>query len=438
MIDELKKNVETEIRMLREIAIYANREDYVSEYEKSLIEGVIRSLREGMKILNNSIPEILKETVATKNLPTLPNLPKLNKNSKLERVTFNGEERKIEAVLTSKDKTRFLKELSINEVFLKKLKKKRKEKGEKFEEYKAARGYLKLANKYFLARAKLWVNQGYFKPLAVELRRANIDILFETYIAMTLLTTVVSFFVAIIFTAFLFFFNLSISWPIVSLHEMSYLTRLLYIFWVPFVVPILTFGAIYFYPSTEKKSVGGKINQELPFAVIQMSAISGSGIAPLEIFKIIGLSREYPHLRIEIRKVLNQINLYGYDLVTALNNAAKSSPSDHLAELFSGLSTTITSGAHLSEFFEKRAESLLVDYKLEREKYTKLVETFLDIYISIVITAPLIFLLLLVVMSISGLGVSLTTGMLGLLSVLGVALLNAFFLIFLQIKQPVY
>ena len=204
------------------------------------------------------------------------------------------------------------------------------------------------------------------------------------------------------------------------------------------VFPTITFLGLYFYPATEKKSLASRIDQELPFAVIHMSAVSGSGIEPSEIFKIIGLNKEYPYLRKEIRKVLNQINLYGYDLTTALNNAAKTAPSEKLTELFSGLSTTITSGANLSEFFEKRAETLLVSYGLERQKYTKLVETFLDIYISVVIAAPMIFLLLLIMMAISGIGLGLTPFQISLLSVFIIASLNIVFLIFLQMKQPTY
>ena len=169
-----------------------------------------------------------------------------------------------------------------------------------------------------------------------------------------------------------------------------------------------------------------------------MSAISGSGIEPSAIFRIIGLNREYPYLRKEIRKILNQINLYGYDLITALNNASKTAPSENLVELFSGLSTTISSGANLSDFFEKRSEGLLLTYRLEREKYTKVVETFLDIYISIVIAAPMIFLLLLVMISISGIQVGLSSSQLGIVSVLGIGVLNLFFIMFLQLRQPGY
>jgi flagellar protein FlaJ len=210
------------------------------------------------------------------------------------------------------------------------------------------------------------------------------------------------------------------------------------IFWIPLAVPLLTFLALYFYPSSEKGSIANRINQELPFAVIHMSSIAGSGIPPSEIFKIIGMGKEYPYLRKEIRKILNQINLYGYDLVTALKNAAKTAPSEKLSELFSGLATSITSGANLAEFFEKRAESLLLSYRLDREKYTKLVETFLDVYISIVIAAPMVFLLLLIMMSISGFQVGLTSFQLSLIAVLTIAALNIIFMVFLQVKQPAY
>ena len=171
-----------------------------------------------------------------------------------------------------------------------------------------------------------------------------------------------------------------------------------------------------------------------------MSAISGSGIQPSEIFRIIGLSREYPYLRKEIRKVINQINLYGYDLVTALNNSSSVTPSEKLAELFSGLSTTITSGGDLSKFFEKRSETLLAEYRLTREKYVKTAETFMDIYISVVIAAPMILMLLFVMLSIGdfGSGLGLTIGRLTFFVIAILTLINTVFLTFLHLNQPTY
>ncbi|MFH1425724.1 MAG: type II secretion system F family protein [archaeon] len=435
MIEGLEKNIDTEIEMLREISNYIRRIDNCNEDERRLLSGAIRALKRSMKLINNSSIQILKDISLVNKLSSVP---PTKKNVQLEKVNFKRADSQLDVVLNRKDREKFLKELSISEIFINKLKKRKPNKEEKYVEFKASRGYLKFANKIFLRRASEMIDKGRFKSLSTDLRRANIEILFETYVAMIFFTVLLSFFVSVLVMVFLLFIDVSFSVPFVEVYKADYLGRILKLFWIPIAIPLITFLGVYFYPKTEKKSIGKGVDQELPFAVIHMSAISGSGIEPSEIFKIIGTSKEYPYLRKEIRKILNQTNLYGYDLVTALNNASKSSPSENLSELFSGLSTTITSGASLSGFFEKRSESLLLSYRLEREKYTRLVETFLDIYISVVIAAPMIFLLLMVMMTVSGIGVGFSSAQLSLISVFGIALLNVVFLVFLQMKQPSY
>ncbi|HEB47155.1 MAG TPA: hypothetical protein ENI22_01670, partial [Candidatus Pacearchaeota archaeon] len=172
------------------------------------------------------------------------------------------------------------------------------------------------------------------------------------------------------------------------------------------------------------------------FAAIHMSAISSSMIEPSKIFSIIISTKEYPYLEKEFIKLQNEINIYGYDLVTALRNRSFNSPSRKLSELFNGLATSITSGGNLSDFFEKRSQSLLFEHRLDKEKQSKASETFMDIYISVVIAAPMILMLLLMMMRISGLGISLSPSMITLIMVLGVTLINIFFLTFLHLKQP--
>lgn len=437
MIDELRKNVDTEIGILREISSYTNRLEYSDESEKKLLLGAITSLEHGMKIINQSIPKILADVSPVKKLPSAAKAGR-KRRVKLEGVKFGRAGTEIDVVLSKESKERLLDELRIGEQFITKLRKKRSGEKERYEEFEGSRGYLKVANRLFLRQASKLAKKGSFKSLSVEIRKSNIDILFESYIALILFSVFLSVIFSLLLVVFLLFIDVGVSWPFLEIYQGSYLARIGRIFWILLVVPSIVFLGLYFYPSSEKKSLGQRVNQELPFAVIHMSAISGSGIAPSEIFRIIGLSKEYPYLRKEIRKVLNQINLYGYNLVTALNNASKTSPSEKLGELFSGLSITITSGANLSEFFEKRAESLMLSYKLEREKYTKLVETFLDIYISIVIAAPMIFLLLIVMMLISGIDVGLSSAQISLLAIATISLLNVFFLIFLKMKQPSY
>jgi flagellar protein FlaJ len=109
-----------------------------------------------------------------------------------------------------------------------------------------------------------------------------------------------------------------------------------------------------------------------------------------------------------------------------------------LSELFTGISTTIHSGGSLSGFFEKRAETLLVSYRLEREKFSKVAETFMDIYITVAIAAPMILLLVLMMLSLSGNDLGLNETQLTLVVITVIALANIFFLTMLHMKQPKY
>ncbi len=431
MIKDVKKNIDDEIEILREISILSKRIDTASPTEKKLMMDSLYSLARKMKDINRAIPELLAKTIPEKPVEKKQETM-VEKQSVKEKATFVPEKiiPKVEI-----EREAFMKELNIAENLLKKLRKSRTKEKEKIEEFKKARGYLRWANKMFLDTSAKMIKKGYFSTLPVELKKSNLDILFESYVAMILFSVMISFIASIILLIFFLFFSFSLTWPIITLYDGSILTRFFELLLIPIVLPIIVFFALYFYPSAEKSSISNKIDEELPFAVIHMSSISGSGIEPTEIFRIIGLSKDYPALRKEIRKVLNQINIYGYDLVTALNNVSKSTSNSHLAELFGGLSTTINSGGNLSEFFQKRADSLLTSYKLEKEKSIKSAETFMDIYISVVIAAPMILMLMLVMITISGIQTPFSPFQLTMMTIGGVALVNVLFLGFLQMKQ---
>ena len=207
--------------------------------------------------------------------------------------------------------------------------------------------------------------------------------------------------------------------------------------WIPFVLSGFTFTAFYLYPASEASSVQKKISQELPFATIHMAAISGSNIEPVKILKIISMSKEYKNIGFEIKKIIAQVDIYGYDLVTSLKNVSKKISNKRLSELFSGIATNIGTGGELKSYLEKKADNFLLDYKLERQKYSDLAGTFMDIYISILIAAPLILMMMFIVMNVAGLGLgglSLTT--LLFFSIIAIILINILFLVVLNFKQP--
>lgn len=299
----------------------------------------------------------------------------------------------------------------------------------------APSSYAQTASKLFSKTSNEILRKKYFDGMVKDLLRTYMEYVPAVYISIILFSTFLAVFAGIfLFLIFLFFKISLVSLSITLVENLG--MRFLSTFWIIFAAPVITFLFLYFYPSVERKSLEAKINRELPFATINMSAISGSLVEPTNIFNIIVSTGEYPTLKKEFTKVLNEINIYGYDLVTALKNSASSSPSDKLAELYNGLSTTITTGGNLATFFNKRAETLLLDYRLEREKSTKTAETFIDVYISIVIAAPMILMLLLMMIQLTGMGISLSPSSISLLMVVGVSIINVLFLVFLHLKQP--
>lgn len=451
LFNSLKENIKKEKKIIKELQNFVNYVDFAKPGERRIITSTINSLKEQLRILNNanySILQMLFGGKAVKPEVFAETKQKTKKDLELESIPYESvsyaasytmpSKKVSKGIITIKkeDREKLIKELNFSEEVLKKLRKGEKKKKERKKKSKKPKAFAKMSNNLFLNTSTKMINEGKFRSLDRHLRKASFPYLLNTYVSMVFFATLITFFLAFFLLIIFLFFKLSYEFPFFLRTEEGILMRLFKNFWIIFVLPALTFISFYFYPSTESKTVGKKIDQELPFVTIHLSAIARSRIEPSKIFSIIASSSEYINTKKEIIKLINQINVYGYDIVNALRNCAKTSPSKKLSELFNGIATTISTGGGLTEFFDKRAETLLFDYKLERERYTKLTETFMNIYISIIIAAPLILILLMIMMNITGMGFGMSMGMLTLLIILGIALINVLFLIILHVKQP--
>ena len=442
LLEQLKKTISKERKIVREINSLLKDLEKVNPDEKEMLFSQMNSLKNSLKKTNMDIPRILEKISLIKHLKQTKksetyNPPKLTEP--VEQTDKKPTEQKSPKMPLQKPPisprlTKKIKTSKLEKETLKRLKKVEEKIVKK--KVKKPSKYVKAANKLFSKSAKSLLNKKMFETVKKDLRETNLQFVPMSYISVILFTTLLSIIAGMLIFVFFLFFNIESALPIITMVAENIGTRFLKVFWILFVVPIATFLIMYFYPSLERKSTGNRIDQELPFATIHMAAISGSMIEPSKIFSIIISTKEYPHLEKEFTKLINEINVYGYDFVSALRSIALKSSSKKLTELFNGLATTINSGGDLSEFFEKRAQSLLFEYRIEREKYTKTSETFMDIYISVVIAAPMILMLLLMMIRISGLGISLGASMITLIMVSGVTVINIIFLTFLHLKQP--
>jgi len=455
-IEALKQNIEQIKEIIREMYVFTNQLEVIkklesnqgvviSSREKKLLNNASKSLLIQLKILNSSIPDLIegvgffKQLMVPEGSPEI--IPKKNFKKPLVQIKYrpSRERKKIAVTIDDKNRQSFLKNLSKSNFSINKLKKEFSARGPVFTDFGKSNLYARISNHFFKETSNKLLLKGHLNSLNRNLRKMNSRFVVGTYTSMILFTMLIAGLLSLFLFGLLLFYQFNLTFPLLNPAEESVLLRFVKFFWVLIAIPLGAGGLLYYYPKSESKSIGGRIDQELPFVTIHMSAIATSGVEPLNIFKIIIRSGEYKYTKILFRRLVNLINFHGHDLVTALKMTSQASPSIKLKELLDSMATTITSGGSLHNFLNEHAETLLFDYRLEREKYTKTAETFMDIYISIVIAAPMILLILFVIMGSTGMYfMGIGINLMGILIILSIVALNAVFLIFLKLKQPIF
>ncbi|MBW2967709.1 type II secretion system F family protein [Candidatus Woesearchaeota archaeon] len=267
----------------------------------------------------------------------------------------------------------------------------------------------------------------FFKDLYHSLRLANIKILSNTYVNMMVLGVISSFFAGLFFMG-LFFAATPL--PVMQMISRTLMMALL--------ISLVTFAGFYAYPSSKVKQRRRSINSNLPFAINHMSAVSSSGVSPTKMFKLISQSKEYGDISVEIEKIVNYIEIFGYDLLTAIKAIAATTPSYQFKDFLEGMISTTQTGGDMKTYLTQKADEAMLNYKLERQKYSETISTYSDIYTGILIAAPLFFVAALSLVSLLGGTVG---GMdVNIIIVLGtyvvIPIMNVSFLTFLEVTQP--
>jgi len=134
----------------------------------------------------------------------------------------------------------------------------------------------------------------------------------------------------------------------------------------------------------------------------------------------------------------NYVNLFGYNLSTALKAVAQTTPSPEFKELLNGMVSTIETGGDLDEYLKGKAIGALNTYRLGRKRYVEALATYSDIYTTILVAAPLLFVVVLAI--INAIGGKISGFEIADIAVYGtyglIPLLNIGYMIFLSISQP--
>jgi flagellar protein FlaJ len=147
-----------------------------------------------------------------------------------------------------------------------------------------------------------------------------------------------------------------------------------------------------FYPLTLTMRASTKrteVEAELPFTLSELSILASTGIPPIEIMRRMSSRDINPHMRNEFRKVIYKVDIDGKDLVTALGETARETPSQHLRETLWDFSNMIHSGGNVAAYLRNKADDALKLKRALQKEYIDKLTGYAEMYVSLVLVAVL-------------------------------------------------
>jgi flagellar protein FlaJ len=222
-----------------------------------------------------------------------------------------------------------------------------------------------------------------FQDIREDIQRANLGYTLEEYLSITYFTAFITFFIETV--VFSFVFGLMGFSPIAAM--------LLSITLAMIISGILVF-IFYTYPSTNAKSRETKIKRVLPFAASYMATISSAKAPPIVLFKTLSQFKEYSEVAEESKNIIRDIDVFGLTFSEAVKRQAKRTPSKELRELLWGMNSVMTSGGDMTIYLKQKSDQLMNDYRRRIRKYAQDLTLYTEIYLTLIITGSIFFIVL--------------------------------------------
>ncbi len=167
----------------------------------------------------------------------------------------------------------------------------------------------------------------------------------------------------------------------------------------------LTYLMFLVYPAYRAGERKRDIDRHLPYAVTFLYALSRGGMNILEVLKALSRNSDtYGEVAQETEVVLRDMEYFGNDLRTALQNICETTPSEHYRDLMHNLLSVIDSGGSISAYFRDKSEQYLREFRAEQKGFLETLGLIAESYVTAFVAGPLFIIILGVMMSVMGSG----------------------------------
>ena len=280
---------------------------------------------------------------------------------------------------------------------------------------------------YNLLNKKLGKVYPQFQEIHIQLKKGGVLIAFKAYIAFMILISIIAFVAAIPIS----FILLPLLTRIPILSVMNFVFSLV----VAASAAMVSFLVMYIYPGMKAGNRNGPINRNLPYIANFLTLLSSSNVPPSLIFESMAKIDTLKEVRMEFSNILRDIGLFGNDLMSSIVENAKLTPNDQLSEILQGYVATVRTGGNPTEYLKITTETVTKNRMSKLDMMLESLSAMAEIYIMMLVAAPLLFVVLFVTLgmigsgTIGGLSMSLV---LYLLTYLGIPIMGAIMMVIMS------
>jgi len=162
-----------------------------------------------------------------------------------------------------------------------------------------------------------------------------------------------------------------------------------YVLLITGVTALSVYGGFRFLLNTRIANRKDQLDRELPFTLSELSVLASTGASPVRLIRRMAQRNHDPAMTGEFKRVIYKIDIQGKDLISALAESARESPSQAVRESFWDVANMIHQGGNLDEYLRAKSDSVLQLKRLVQKEFIERLSTFLDMYVALVLVGVL-------------------------------------------------
>ncbi len=180
-----------------------------------------------------------------------------------------------------------------------------------------------------------------------------------------------------------------------------------------FLVPAPVFVMIVFLltPMMKAGERGTSLEREMPFAAAYITVMATGGISPYMSIKRLSKVELMPAMRREAREIMRDVEVFGIDPLSALEDSSKNHPLDIYKDFIAGYASTVVVGGDISHFLETKTHDIFRARSFRIKAAADRLGTLLESFVIVMVLMSLTFYILFSVDAIYSTGISMYSSM---------------------------